>query len=203
MHNTSPQYVVGIDEAGRGPLAGPVAVGAVMAHVARIPKLRLIFQNVKDSKKLSPGKRELWYRRLKDARRNELLDFKVSFIGVGTIDKKGISFAVHKGIARTLKRLSCPAEESFVLLDGGIRAPSAFTMQETIVRGDEKEMLIALASIAAKVLRDRYMLRAALWYPHYGFDLHKGYGTDIHYRMIRKYGLSEVHRISFLRKIYR
>lgn len=192
------EYIIGIDEAGRGPLAGPVAVGAVLVSEARFPQFVALFKGVKDSKKLSSQKREIWFTKMREAQSIGIIDFRVSLIGSHTIDKKGISRAVSKGIHSTLRRFSVPAVCCEVLLDGGLSAPKAYLKQKTIIRGDETEAIIALASIAAKVTRDHLMLSLSRKYPAYGFEEHKGYGTSEHYRSIRKFGPSDIHRVSFL-----
>jgi ribonuclease HII len=193
-------YVVGIDEAGRGPLAGPVAVGAVMVPYVRLKEFTALFRGVKDSKKLSAQKREIWFKKLEVAARAGVVSFRVSFSGSGTIDKRGISYAISRAIFSTLERLSCPSDQSLILLDGGLRAPDHYESQRTIIRGDERIMIISLASIAAKVLRDRLMERLSDKYPEYGFYNHKGYGTSEHFKKIKKHGPSEIHRLTFLSK---
>lgn len=195
-------YVVGIDEAGRGPLAGPVAVGAVMVPYGRLKEFTALFRGVKDSKKLSAQKREAWFKKLETAEQIGMVSFKVAFSGSGTIDKRGISYAISHAIFSTLDRLSCPSDQSLILLDGGLRAPDHYESQRTIVRGDERIMIISIASIAAKVLRDRLMERQADKYPEYGFCEHKGYGTTEHFKKIKKHGLSAIHRRTFLRNLW-
>lgn len=192
-------YIVGIDEAGRGPLAGPVAVGAVMVSYERLKEFTALFRGVKDSKKLSAQKREIWFQKLKTAEEGGLIRFRVSFSGSGTIDKRGINAAIFRSITASLGALPCPPQNSLILLDGGLRAPSMYRSQKTIIRGDEKIMIISLASIAAKVLRDRLMEKFSREYPRYGFDEHKGYGTKEHFKKIKKHGLSKIHRRSFLK----
>lgn len=188
--------LVGIDEAGRGPLAGPVAVGAVF-----LPRgfNRRLIDGVRDSKQLTERAREEWFRLLRSWRREGALAFSVALVGAQHIDRFGIVSAVRLGIRRTLARLPAQTEGARILLDGGLRAPSRFEIQETIIRGDESEPVIALASIAAKVTRDRFMRSLAEEYPHYGFETHKGYGTAAHYRAVQKLGRSPEHRSSFLR----
>lgn len=190
------KHIIGIDEAGRGPLAGPVAVGAVICSVSF--NMRLI-TGVKDSKKLSEKQREEWFAKLKNLKKSGLVDYKVSLVGAKIIDKKGISFAVRKGIANCLKRLEADHRISKVLLDGSLKAPKRFSSQSTIIGGDDKIKLISLASVAAKVTRDRKMKKLAEIFPEYSFDIHKGYGTAGHLRAIKKWGKSPIHRRSFLR----
>jgi len=192
-------YVVGIDEAGRGPLAGPVAVGAVsVAYPERSRGMwKNFFKSIKDSKKLSASERELWFELALEARKKGTLDFAVSLVSEKVIDRKGISYAIKLGIKRILMTLNVP-EDSQVYLDGGIKAPEKFTHQLTIIKGDEKIPIISLASILAKVIRDRRMVRLSKKFPEFNFHIHKGYGTSMHRWAIQKYGSTVIHRKSFL-----
>lgn len=192
------KWLVGVDEAGRGPLAGPVSVGVVVAPMA----FKMAFKKyaVKDSKKLSERDRERWYKWLVKERREGKLNFATALVSQQIIDKRGIVPAVRLGIKRCLTRLNLKPEECEVLLDGSLKAPVIFKHQKTIIKGDETEPVIALASIAAKVRRDRFMTRLAKKYPEYQFEVHKGYGTKAHYAALKKHGLSTVHRLSFLKR---
>lgn len=188
------RYIIGIDEAGRGPLAGPVAVGAFCVRVGD-KNFETFSLGVKDSKQLSEKQREEWFARMFQ----EKFSFAVAFGSAQMIDKRGLSFAVKHALASSLKKLACQPDQTLVLLDGGLRAPAEHLFQETIIQGDEKEPVISLASIAAKVSRDRMMVRLGKKYPLYGFERHKGYGTAAHYEAIARYGILEnVHRRSFL-----
>ena len=195
------RYVVGIDEAGRGPLAGPVAVGAVLIPNPTTPELRRasknFFKSIKDSKKLSPSERELWFALALEARKEGVLDFAVSLVSERVIDRKGISYAIRLGIKRNLAGLGVP-EDSQIFLDGSLKAPDKFVHQLTVTRGDEKIPIISLASIVAKVIRDKKMVRLSKKFPEFNFDMHKGYGTSQHRRAIKKYGPTAIHRRSFL-----
>lgn len=194
-------YTIGIDEVGRGPLAGPVAVGA---FVFLKPEARRLFRGVKESKQLSEPRREEWFARILAAKREGLVDYRVAFRSEKDIDDphRGLAWAIRSALAATLKGLvdarGVTPEDALILLDGGLKAPLSFQHQKTIIKGDEKETVIALASICAKVLRDRRMRVLARKYPHHGFDVHKGYGTRAHYASIKKYGVTEAHRKSFL-----
>ncbi len=191
------KFVIGIDEAGRGPLAGPVAVGAAM--VAWDFDWNLV-DGAKDSKKMTPRSRDCLYDKMEALREEKILDFAVAFSSSTFIDQYGIVPAIKSALARVLSKLTENIKDGplcEVLLDGGLRAPEEFAVQRTIVRGDDTEPLISLASIVAKVERDRLMCRLAKKYPLYGFDMHKGYGTVAHCDIIRKNGLSEIHRRSF------
>jgi ribonuclease HII len=193
--------IIGIDEAGRGPLAGPVSVGAFAVRSRDVLKK---FKGVKDSKQLSEKQREEWFRLIKISVKNSEIFYSVSFAQAETIDGKGLSYAVYSALNRCLKKLeknNFASPDSIILLDGSLYASSRYTNQKTIIDGDAKEKIIALASICAKVTRDRRMKKLAKEYPDYGFDIHKGYGTKGHYKAIRKHGmLPAVHRKSFLRK---
>jgi ribonuclease HII len=116
------------------------------------------------------------------------------------IDKKGISFAIKSCIEKAFKELKLKPQETKVFLDGGLKAPRDFVFQETIIKGDDKILAISLASITAKVSRDNFMEKLSKKYPSYGFEVHKGYGTEKHRKAIKKYGLSGYHRISFCQK---
>jgi len=198
-------YVIGIDEVGRGALAGPVAVGAVLvpAHLRWQD-----FEKLKDSKKLSPQKRELWLARMYD-------EFKftvaVSFSGARSVDTLGIVGAVNNAATRAVHRVLRKLPEGGtcqLMCDAGIRVRTDLTPrlsevhQSQVVRGDENVPAIAFASIAAKVKRDDFMCRLSEKHPIYGFAQHKGYGTVEHQKIIRKNGIVEsVHRVSFTRGI--
>ncbi len=192
------KFLVGIDEAGRGPLAGPVSVGAV---VVPYNKKHPLFKIARDSKQISEQKREEIFKEIKKAEKAGTLGYAVSLVSAKIIDEKGIVPAVKTGIKRCLKKLSIPPHESMILLDGSLYAPDHFLYQETIIKGDSKVPIISLASIAAKVTRDRKMVRLAKLYPKFDFHIHKGYGTLHHRTLIKKFGPSEIHRRSFLRNI--
>lgn len=197
------KFLVGIDEAGRGPLAGPVAVAAFcIPHTLR-HQVSDIFPDgiVRDSKKLTPEARERIFRMLADARRRGSIAYTVSFSSARVIDRRGIVHAITRALTRAIDSLGVAPDECRILLDGGLKAPPEFLSQKTIIKGDEREAVIALASVVAKVSRDRRMRALAKRYPAYGFDLHKGYGTRAHYQKLRTHGLSPVHRRSFLKTL--
>ena len=196
-------YEIGIDEAGRGPLAGPVAVGAVIFKTKDKFRLKRVFKKIrgKDSKKLTARAREEWFEIIKNEEEKGNLYFAVSFVGARRIDKKGIVFAIKTALAQSLIKIDANPKNSKILLDGGLHASQKYLNQKTIIRGDESELSISLASIVAKVLRDRKMTRLAQKYPAYGFEKHKGYGTKYHCQQILKYGPSYEHRASFLTRI--
>lgn len=197
------KYIVGIDEVGRGPLAGPVAVGACLISVSKIKSFQAkgFFKGIKDSKKLSEKKREEWLDKIEELKVKGDLDYSVFFISNAIIDKKGISQCIKSAIKNSLKKLKAEPSKTMVLLDGGLKAPEEFIYQKTIIKGDEKEPIISLASIAAKVARDHKMVQYSKKFPQYGFEIHKGYGTLLHRQKIRENGLSELHRKSFCKNI--
>ncbi len=201
MSRKNCKYLIGIDEVGRGPIAGPVAVGA---FIFLNPEASKLFRGVKESKQLTEEKREERFGKILEIQKNgkNLIDFAVTFRSEKVIDTKGLSFAIKKCLEISLKKLikkyKIKPKEVLVLLDGGLKAPAQFIHQKTIIKGDAKEKVIALASICAKVLRDRKMRKWGKKYPQYGFEVHKGYGTRGHYGAIRKHGLTHLHRKSFL-----
>lgn len=190
---------VGIDEAGRGPLAGPVAVGVVCVPADFDWKL---IPGTGDSKKVSVKNREIIFHHTLELKKRGILNFSVSLIGAPTIDRIGITRSVSLGITRGLERLACDPETTYIKLDGLLKAPPTYTFQETIIRGDAQEKVIGLASILAKVTRDAYMVRAARKHSEYHFEVHKGYGTKIHIEAIKTKGLCPLHRRSFTRRFW-
>lgn len=194
------EYIIGIDEVGRGALAGPLCVGACLMSRKQAPAFLRTISGIKDSKRLTPLLREQWFQIIAKAQEEGICEWRTVFVSEKVIDARGLSFALKKAIRSALRKLRVHPAQSLVLLDGGIKAPRAFLFQRTIIRGDETEPLIAAASIMAKVRRDRYLSLLSGHYPDYGFERHKGYGTKRHFEAIRKYGISEVHRRSFLKK---
>lgn len=191
------KYIIGIDEAGRGPLAGPVAIGVVAIPYDFDWEL---IPGVGDSKKVSPKNREAIFRRAKQLRRQGGLNFSVALVSAKVVDRIGISKAVLRGIEGCLKKLAFDPSEVEVRLDGLLHAPLEYKHQKTIIKGDAKEKVIGLASICAKVTRDAYMVRIVRDYPRYSFEIHKGYGTKVHIEAIQKHGLSKIHRRSFTKR---
>lgn len=208
--------IIGVDEAGRGPLAGPVTVGVFCAENKIKNKLIKILgvptslklrgaSRVRDSKQLSPEKRESIFKILNELKMNGQVDFSVAHSSPVMIDKKGISTCIKLGIKKCLNKITHPQPLSYskrggmpiVRLDGGLKAPAEFKKQKTIIRGDANDAFIACASIVAKVSRDRLMCRLAKKFPLYKFEIHKGYGTLAHRKLIFKFGLSKLHRKSF------
>lgn len=190
------KYLVGIDEAGRGPLAGPVTVGMVIVPTTFDFSL---IEYARDSKQLSYKTRKGLFEHTRILKREGVLEYKVTHIHNKIIDSKGISYAVQEGVKRVLRHVD--ASLSYIYLDGLLKAPPLFIHQKTIIRGDQKVPLISLASIMAKVSRDTLMEKKAVQYPHYGFEFHKGYGTSLHREHIKKNGLCDMHRKSFCTKL--
>ena len=228
MKNKHHLFEIGIDEAGRGPLAGPVAVGVVLVPINFDWNL---ISGVNDSKQLSAEKRKALFRRAKELQKQNKLQYAVSMVSASIIDQRGIVSAVNLAMSRALKKILSssaiprepleigtrqglvPAVSStrpclvldkvIVKLDGSLYAPAKFIHQETIVKGDAKEKVIGLASIMAKVTRDRYMEKLAKkpQFRAYDFARHKGYGTEIHRIAIAKNGLSTEHRVNYCGRI--
>lgn len=192
-NNAVNRYIIGIDEVGRGPLAGPVTVCA--AAIPRGMKFTPLENGVRldDSKKLTAKSREAWVKKLKKAG----VAFAVTSISPAVIDRVNISRAANLAVKRSLKKLTeekgIPIEHSVVFLDGGLFVEGGRTM----IKADQKINAVRAASVLAKVHRDRYMKRLSIKYPAYGFERHVGYGTRAHLAAIKKHGLSPVHRKTF------
>lgn len=182
--------VCGVDEAGRGPLAGPVCAAAVI-----LPE-GVIIEGVNDSKKLSEKKRESLF----DVIREQALSYSIAYATVDEIEEINILNATMLAMRRAIDGLEIKAD--YAMIDGN-KIPPLDIDAECIVKGDAKSMSIACASILAKVSRDRLLYKYAEEYPMYGFDKHKGYGTKVHREAILKYGPCPYHRKSFLKKLYK
>lgn len=180
--------ICGIDEAGRGPLAGPVFAAAVI-----LPE-GLETLGINDSKKLSEKKRDLLFEQIKE----KAVAWSVASASEKEIDEINILNATFLAMKRAVEGLSVKPE--IALVDGN-RKPGTGIEELTIVKGDAKSISIAAASILAKVSRDRYLLELDKQYPRYQFAKHKGYPTALHYEMIKTYGVSPVHRLSFLKNL--
>jgi ribonuclease HII len=187
--------VVGIDEVGRGPLAGPVAVCAARVSLGALSR----FSAIQESKQLTPKQREAWFTEL--TQEGSGVQYAVAMVNASVIDKMGIAPAIRLALRRAILEVAPDPKAVCVLLDGGLRAPEEYDVQETIIRGDAQETSIAIASVLAKVTRDRYMHKQALKYTSYGFETHMGYGTRIHIEAIVRDGLTPLHRRSFCRRI--
>lgn len=189
IYDSGVELICGVDEAGRGPLAGPVCAAAVI-----LPR-GLEIEGLNDSKKLSEKKRD----KLFDAICAEAVSYGIAFASVEEIEEINILNAAMLAMNRAIERLS--VKPTLALIDGN--RDSAINMpSRCVVKGDAKCADIAAASILAKVTRDRYMLEMAEKYPEYHFEKHKGYGTKLHYEALHEYGPCEIHRPSFLRKMH-
>ncbi len=187
--NSGFEVVCGIDEAGRGPLAGPVYAAAVI-----LPKGHIV-EGVNDSKKISEKKRNLLFDKIID----ECVCYSIGTASEQEIDEINILQATFLAMRRAVAGLEIKPD--IALVDGN-KKPGLDIAEQTIVKGDSKSANIAAASIIAKVSRDRYMLEMSEKYPEYQFEKHKGYGTKLHYEMIEKYGISPIHRKTFLKKFF-
>jgi len=197
------KYIIGIDEVGRGPLAGPLTVCAVKVEAGMYKKLqrnKTLPVVGRDSKKLSRKEREKYSKIICDLTLAGKLQFTIVMQSNTIIDKKGLSFAIKKALALCLKKVGAKTEDT-ILLDGGLKVLKEFTKQQTIIKGDEKHQVIAWASILAKVHRDSHMTKMAKKYPAYGFEKHVGYGTKFHREAIEKYGVTPIHRKSWIKII--
>lgn len=179
--------VCGVDEAGRGPLAGPVYAAAV------ILKPDSEFEGLNDSKKLTEKKREILFEQII----KEAVAYKIVAVDHKTIDELNILNATMLAMKTAVEGLSIPAD--YALIDGN-KTPQLSIKSRFVIGGDAKVKSIAAASILAKVSRDRYMLELSKKYPQYQFEKHKGYGTKLHYQMLDEHGISDIHRMSFLKK---
>lgn len=182
------ECVCGVDEAGRGPLAGPVCAAAVI-----LPR-GCIIDGLNDSKKLSEKKRE----QLFDVITEKAEAYSIAMASEKEIDEINILQATFLAMRRAVGSLDIKPD--FVIVDGN-RDPLLGIKTMTLVKGDSLCESVAAASVLAKVTRDRYMLKLCEKYPEYQFQKHKGYGTKLHYEMIEKYGISDIHRKSFLKKL--
>lgn len=183
------KFVCGVDEAGRGPLAGPVCAAAV------ILPYDCDIEGLNDSKKISEKKREILF----DIIIEKAIAYSIAYGTLEEIEEYNILEATYIAMNRAIDGLSQKAD--FALIDGN-RVPKGITIAcETVVKGDSKSCSIAAASILAKVTRDRLMLEYDEKYPEYSFAQHKGYGTKAHYEAIKQHGVCEIHRLSFLKNV--
>ena len=185
------RFICGVDEAGRGPLAGPVCAAAVI-----LPH-NCVIEGLNDSKKLSEKKRELLF----DVIINKAVSYSISLGTVEEIEKHNILQATFIAMNRAIDSLE--VKPDYALIDGNQVPKGILVPCETIIKGDSKSCSVAAASILAKVTRDRLMIEYDKKYPEYGFKNHKGYGTKAHYEAIIKNGVCDVHRPSFLKNVSR
>ena len=185
LRNRGFNMICGIDEAGRGPLAGPIVVASVI-----MPADSMI-EGVNDSKKVSEKKREKLYDQILE----EAISYGVGIVGQDEIDEINILNATKKGLTMSLKELT--VKPDLIIVDALTHIDTMGIPYESIIKGDAKCYSISAASIIAKVTRDRIMREWDKVYPEYGFEKHKGYGTSAHIEAIKKYGLCPIHRKSF------
>lgn len=184
MRSLNAQYICGIDEAGRGPWAGPVVAAAVIFDKNNIPN------GLDDSKKLTQAKRDALVPIIK----HSAIAFSVAFIDAEIIDEINILQATFKAMQSAFAGLSIKADGA--LIDGN-RDPKIGIPTKTIIKGDSLSVSIAAASILAKTARDEYMIKAHEQFPQYGFDKHKGYGVPLHHEALKQHGPCPLHRTSF------
>ncbi len=207
---------IGIDEVGRGPLAGPVAVCAFGFCVRQdlAQDFNTLIENAKtedklsknlklrDSKKLSAKQREKWMEIILGWKKDGLCDFAITYVSNDNIDKFGIAPCIKKALSESLKKLleknKLQPADCKVLLDGGLKAPDEYINQETFIKGDEDYPQISFASIVAKVSRDKIMADYAKKYPGYGLDTNMGYGSAAHMQALKTHGLTPIHRKTFI-----
>ena len=183
-------HVCGVDEAGRGPLAGPVCAAAVILP----PNAEI--DGLNDSKKLTAKRREALY----DVILSQAVAYGIAMVDEKTIDEINILQATFLAMRQAVEQLSVTPE--LALVDGNREPDFGSIPVKTIIKGDSLSANIAAASILAKVTRDRFMMEQDRIYPQYGFAVHKGYGTQAHYAALRTYGACPIHRKSFLKKFY-
>ena len=187
LYNQGYKYICGVDEAGRGPLCGPVVAAAVI-----LPK-DICIEGVNDSKKLSEKKREKLY----DDIMARALAVGVGISDVDVIEKVNILNATKLAMIQAINNLQITPD--YVIVDGNQKIDITIPL-DTVIKGDSKSESIACASIIAKVTRDRMLLKYDKEYPEYGFSKHKGYGTKLHIEAIKEYGITPIHRTSFCKK---
>ena len=186
------RLIIGVDEAGRGPLAGPVVAAAVV-----INKYSQYLEEVNDSKKLTEAKREKIYENILN---DEDIIFGVGIVNSDIIDEINILQATYMAMRKAIDDIVIINKEDYlILVDGNREIKDCNYMQETVVKGDAKSLSIATASIIAKVTRDRIMKEFDNTIPGYNFSKHKGYGTKEHYKLLRENGISNIHRKTFLK----
>jgi len=192
-------YLIGVDEVGRGPVAGPVYVCAL---IIESDKLEDFIQSVglplRDSKKLTEKMREKWFAKIQEYAKLGFLKYSVSSANSAEIDEKGIAVCIKACAQASVVKLNKEKDKTKVFLDGGLFVSKDF-IQETVIKGDENIPVISLASIVAKVLRDEKMKDFDKEYPEYLLEKNKGYGTKAHLDAVKKFGLTELHRKSFLK----
>lgn len=191
--------IVGVDEVGRGPLAGPVTVCAFGIQKKHYDEVLKRLAGITDSKKLTEKKRDFFVEIIKGLKKEGKVEISISSVSAKVIDKDGISAALRAALNRSVKNITKNYKNPFIYLDGSLYADKKFS-QETIIKGDGKNWLIGSASVVAKVTRDTQMKNYAKKYPYYGFEQHKGYGTKKHYENIAQHGVCEIHRKTWIKQ---
>ena len=197
------KYMIGIDEVGRGPLAGPVCVAAFAIPISTYEEvmdqaLKETDIPIRDSKQLTKLQRIKWYQYLKTKKKEGIFNYSISYMSSAKIDKIGISKCIEKALNRSLSSLGINPVECIVYLDGGLHAKSEYVNQLTVIKGDELYPVISFASIIAKVSRDKRMCNLIKKYPNHGFENNVGYGTKSHYEAIKEHGQTPIHRKSYI-----
>lgn len=196
-----PKWIVGVDEVGRGPVAGPVYVCAFACEAEHVSEILAGTElPLRDSKKLTKKMREKWFEYLKTLVKERRARYIMTKASNTEIDELGIAACIRAAVNNCLEKLELDLTDTKVFLDGGLHAHPKF-VQETLIKGDENVPVIALASIVAKVSRDAEMEDLAKEYPEYAWEKNSGYGTKAHMDAIREKGTSPLHRISFLRNV--
>lgn len=196
------KYIIGVDEAGRGPLAGPVAVGVSfipLQHQKAI-FIQLKKAGLNDSKQVKEETRESLYKILVQLKKEQKIDWAVTLVPAKIISAKGIVFAVNSGIRKGLQKIKSQQyeKETELEMDGALKIPAGeWKRASVIIKGDSIKPSIMIASILAKVTRDRYMKKISKKHTDYLFEVHKGYGTKKHRELIKKHGLCKEHRVGW------
>lgn len=190
--------VIGIDEVGRGPIAGPVTVCAFGVTLQYYTEVLEKLAGITDSKKLTENKREAFVEIARSLKAEGKIIASVASVSAKNIDANGIISALHAALKQSLIKTVGGHKKAYIYLDGSLSAPDNFD-QETIIKGDGKNWLIGAASVVAKVTRDNMMKKYAEKFPGYGFDRHKGYGTKAHYAVIQEKGMTDIHRKTWVK----
>ena len=194
-----PLWVIGIDEVGRGPLAGPVTVCAVALPYNKYKSD--MWPGLTDSKKMTAVARGKWFIEVELLKKKFDMRYTLASRTAKQIDRKGIAVCIKECITTILHELALEPHDTLVLLDGGLKAPSEYLNQQTIIRGDGSEPVISLASVIAKVTRDAYMTTQHKKYPDYDWYQNKGYGTKKHRIVLQNKGVTPLHRTTFLARV--
>ncbi len=190
---------IGIDEVGRGPIAGPVTIGIFVVPKKYLAKVHIKLSGIQDSKKLSSQQRNHYKTIVDTLIASKQCWYTTVSVSARIIERNGITKSIRRAMHVGLRRLGLDPHQCHVFLDGGLYISEEWS-QETIIKGDQSNWLISTASVIAKVIRDHFMESLHERYPQYGFNQHKGYGTKVHYAAIDKYGMSTYHRSSWIKK---